>query len=108
MLCFITLLVGCKVSATEMLYELMQWKQYALIGMLWNMSYLFILLSAPYLPNTIQVVLTQLQAVLIAYIDFNFVGIQLDRRKMTCIVLTIVFGLTGVAFSAETSSEPMV
>jgi len=103
-----TLVVVYRVPLVELRGELTQWRQYCAIGMFWSMNYVFILLSAPYLPNTIQVVLAQLQCVLVAFIDFKYLGVKLSSQKVVCILMTLVFGLSGVAFSAESSSESTV
>jgi len=103
-----TLTIVYRVPLVEIGGELKQWRQYCAIGMFWSMNYVFILLSAPYLPNTIQVVLAQLQCVLVAFIDFKYLGVKLGRQKRICILMTVVFGLSGVAFSAESSSESTI
>jgi len=104
---FVTLVTICQVQLAEVWRELKQWRQYMAIGMFWSMNYVFILISAPYLPNTIQVVLAQFQCVLVAFIDFKCLGVRLSRTKIGCIALTVIFGLAGVLFSAKSSREPL-
>jgi len=42
---------------------------------------------------------------LVAFIDLKYLGVKLSFLKRACIVMTVVFGLAGVVFSAESSSE---
>jgi len=100
--CF-ALVAWYRMSLVEILTEIRQWRQYALIGMFWSMNYIFILISAPFLPNAIQVVLAQMQCLLIAFVDYQFIGIILTRLKVWCIVLTALLGALGVAFNSQSS-----
>ena len=103
---YMTLVLYYRLPSSAIWHELTQWKQYTIIGMMWTLNYQFILLSAPYLPNTVQVVLAQFQCILIAFIDYRWMGIQLPARKWCCVGLTVLLGLGSVAFSAEASTEP--
>jgi len=66
-----------------------------------------ILLSAPYLPNVVQVVLVQFQSVLVAYVDSKLLGVMLNKRKWACILATIGLGLSSLFFSTQSSDEPV-
>lgn len=104
---FFTVKVWFQVPLAEIANELKQWRKYALIGMLWDINYLFILLSAPYLPNVVQVVLAQFQSVIVAWVDSRVLGVELNKRKWVCILATIGFGLSSLCFSTQSSKEPV-
>lgn len=102
---FLTLVLYYRMPLRDIVHELTKWRQYMMIGMLWSMNYVFILLSAPYLSNVIQVVLAQIQSVIIAFIDWRYIGIIITTRKWVCIFLVVALSGISVVFEAQSSDN---
>jgi len=75
----------------------------SLIGLFWSMNYVFILLANPFIPNTAQVIMAQSQNVLIALIDYKYIGIQLSLFKWLLVMLNVVGNIIGIISTTNSS-----
>jgi len=99
----VSLLIFWKYSFMEII-GLLSFKKVGIIGAFWAMNYTFILISAPFIPNTLQVVLAQVQVVLIAIIDRSYLGIQLNWLKILFILGNILGNLVALVGNVKESA----
>lgn len=83
-------------------------KQVAVIGIGWATNYTFILLSASHLSNSLQVIIAQSQSILIAFVDYQYVGIQLSRFKMLCILCNVCGNMLAIGSAGLTGGTGMI
>ena len=59
------------------------------IGLFWATNYMFFMISASHISNSMQILMTQMQLILVVIADYYFVGINLSKYKIICICVNI-------------------
>jgi hypothetical protein len=101
-LCFMIILLINNYKMLDFI-RILKDKRLISIGIWWSINYVFILISAPYIPNIVQVILAQSQIILIYVIDISKLGISTTPVKILMVLLNVMGNLLVIIDNSNNS-----